>query len=119
MSVAALGTTVVVLPFLPGRVLPVAAAWPWLAYLGVATTTVALLAFAWGAARLTPTALTVATLLEPLTTVVLAAVLLAQPLAPVAWVGAALLLGALVGLGSTGGADRVHDGGDTETTLGT
>jgi DME family drug/metabolite transporter len=74
-------------------------AWAWLAYLGIATTAVALLAFSWGAARLTPTALTVATLVEPLTAVVLAAVLLAQPLAPVQWVGAAWLLGAILVLG--------------------
>lgn len=99
MSVAATAVTALAAPF-------VALGWPadpgaapLLAYLGIATTTVALLAFAWGAARLTPTALTVATLVEPLTAVVLAALLLGEPLAPVEWVGAVLLLGALVGLG--------------------
>lgn len=99
MSVAATAVTALAAPF-------VALGWPadpgaapLLAYLGIATTTVALLAFAWGAARLTPTALTVATLVEPLTTVVLAALLLGEPLAPVEWAGAVLLLGALVGLG--------------------
>lgn len=81
-------------------------AWPaevapeaWLLYLGVVTAALALLAFSWGAARLSPTALTVATLVEPLTAVALAAVLLNQPLAGVQWLGAALLLAAIWGLG--------------------
>lgn len=104
MSVGATVTTAAAAPF-------VALGWPddpgaapLLAYLGVATAAAALVAFAWGAARLTPTLLTVATLVEPLTTVVLAAILLAQPLAPSEWAGAVLLLGALVGLGRRRGS---------------
>ncbi len=53
--------------------------WPpeaWFRYLGVVTAALALLAFSWGVARLTPTALTVATLVEPPTAVLLAALLL-------------------------------------------
>lgn len=46
-------------------------AWP--LYLGLVTAALALLAFSWGAARLSPTELTVATLVEPLTAVLLAA----------------------------------------------
>jgi DME family drug/metabolite transporter len=64
----------------------------WFLYLGVVTAALALLAFSWGAARLKPTTLTVATLLEPLTAVVLSAVLLGQHLSALQWVGGALLL---------------------------
>lgn len=64
----------------------------WFLYLGVVTAALALLAFSWGAARLKPTALTVATLLEPLTAVVLSAILLDQHLGGLQWVGGVLLL---------------------------
>lgn len=81
-------------------------AWPadvppqaWFLYLGVVTAALALLAFSWGAARLSPTALTVATLVEPLTAVVLAALLLGEQLGLAQWIGAALLLGSIWGLG--------------------
>lgn len=86
-------------------------AWPeqvppqaWFLYLGVVTAALALLAFSWGAARLSPTALTVATLVEPLTAVLLAALLLGERLAPAQWLGAALLLASIWGLGRRGGA---------------
>jgi len=58
-----------------------------------------LLAFSWGAARLSPAALTVATLVEPLTAVALAALLLGQRLSPGQWVGSILLLASIWGLG--------------------
>lgn len=81
-------------------------AWPhevppeaWLLYLGIATAALALLAFTWGAARLTPTALTVATLVEPLTAVLLAALLLGQALSAAQWLGAALMIAAIAALG--------------------
>lgn len=81
-------------------------AWPadvppqaWFLYLGVVTAALALLAFSWGAARLSPTALTVATLVEPLTAVLLAALLLGQGLGAAQWLGAVLLLGSIWGLG--------------------
>lgn len=64
----------------------------WFLYLGVVTAALALLAFSWGAARLRPTALTVATLLEPLTAVVLSAVLLGQRPDALQGLGGALLL---------------------------
>ena len=82
----------------PAEVTPEA----WLLYLGVVTAALALLAFSWGAARLSPTALTVATLVEPLTAVLLASWLLGQQLSPGQWLGAALLLGAIWGLSRRG-----------------
>jgi len=74
----------------------------WFLYLGVVTAALALLAFSWGAARLSPTALTVATLVEPLTAVVLAALLLGETLAPLQWLGGALLIGSIWALGQRG-----------------
>ena len=71
----------------------------WFLYLGVVTAALALLAFSWGAARLTPTALTVATLVEPLTAVVLAALLLGEQLSVGQWFGGTLLLLSIWGLG--------------------
>ena len=71
----------------------------WLLYLGMVTAALALLAFTWGAARLSPTALTVATLVEPLTAVALAAVFLGERLGAGQWLGALLLLGGIWGLG--------------------
>jgi drug/metabolite transporter, DME family len=71
----------------------------WLLYLGVVTAALALLAFSWGAARLKPTALTVATLLEPLTAVALSAILLGQNLELLQWVGGVLLLASILVLG--------------------
>lgn len=82
----------------PAEVAPEA----WLLYLGVVTAALALLAFSWGAARLSPTALTVATLVEPLTAVLLAAWLLDQQLSASQWLGAALLLAAIWGLSRRG-----------------
>ena len=64
----------------------------WFLYLGIVTAALALLAFSWGAARLKPTALTIATLLEPLTAVVLSALLLDQQLSVMQWFGGTLLL---------------------------
>lgn len=71
----------------------------WFLYLGIVTAALALLAFSWGAARLKPTALTVATLLEPLTAVVLSAVLLGQHLGALQWLGGVLLLASIWALG--------------------
>jgi drug/metabolite transporter, DME family len=92
-------------------------AWPgtwapeaWLLYLGLVTAALALLAFNWGAARITPTTLTVATLVEPLTAVLLAAWLLGEHLGALQWLGAALMLAAIGGLGRRE-AQRVERGG--------
>jgi len=71
----------------------------WFLYLGVVTAALALLAFSWGAARLSPTALTVATLVEPLTAVVLAAAFLGEQLSGLQWLGGSLLLLSILGLG--------------------
>ncbi len=70
----------------------------WFLYLGVVTAALALLAFSWGAARLSAMALTVATLIEPLTAVLLAAVFLGEQLGIWQWVGGALLLLSIWGL---------------------
>lgn len=68
-------------------------AWLQVAYTGVATTSIAYLAFAWGARRLSPTAAVVGTLIEPLVAALAAAWLFAEPLTGRQGVGA-LLLGA-------------------------
>lgn len=60
--------------------------------LGLVTAALALLAFSWGSARLSPSTLTVATLMEPLTAVLLSALLLNQSLRASQWMGGALLL---------------------------
>jgi DME family drug/metabolite transporter len=79
----------------PGDVPPEA----WLLYVGLVTAALALLAFSWGAARLSPTALTVATLVEPLTAVLLAAWLLGQAMVPSQWLGAVLMIASIAALG--------------------
>ncbi|MCV2358569.1 DMT family transporter [Paucibacter sp. TC2R-5] len=71
----------------------------WFLYLGLVTAALALLAFSWGAARLSPMALTVATLIEPLSAVLLAALLLGEQLGAWQWFGGALLLLSIWGLG--------------------
>ncbi|QKF83161.1 DMT family transporter [Halarcobacter ebronensis] len=72
----------------------------WFLYLGVVTAALALLAFSWGAVRLKPTTLTVGTLLEPLTAVVLSAFLLDQAFGISQWIGSALLLSSIWLLGN-------------------
>lgn len=74
----------------------------WLLYLGLVTAALALLIFSWSARRLSPTALTVATLVEPLTAVLLAAWLLGESLGAAQWLGAAMML---VGIGALGRRD--------------
>lgn len=96
VAAAAMGVSALYRPLhWPAEVPPQA----WFLYLGVVTAALALLAFSWGAARLSPTALTVATLVEPLTAVVLAAVFLGERLGPWQWIGGALLIGSIWGLG--------------------
>ena len=68
-------------------------AWLQVGYIGVFTTSIAYLAFAWGARRLSPTATVVGTLVEPLVTAVVSAWLFVQPLTGRQCAGA-LLLGA-------------------------
>ena len=64
----------------------------WFLYLGLVTAALALLAFSWGSARLSPSTLTVATLMEPLTAVLLSAMFLNQSLRSSQLLGGALLL---------------------------
>ncbi|WP_432455160.1 DMT family transporter [Agarivorans sp. QJM3NY_29] len=64
----------------------------WFLYLGVVTAALALLAFSWGAAKLSPTTLTVATLLEPLTAVVLSAFILGAQMSHLQLLGGGLLM---------------------------
>jgi DME family drug/metabolite transporter len=95
MSVAALCMLVVAWP--TGITWPSGTAqWLGAGYTGVVTTSVAYLAFAWGARRLSPTAAVVGTLIEPLVAALLAALLLAQPMAPRQWAGAVLLAVAML-----------------------
>lgn len=103
---SAMGLTVVAAVVMGGAALYTPLSWPgqlppevWLLYLGLVTAAVALLAFNWGAAHVTPTTLTVASLVEPLTAVALAALLLDERLQPAQWLGAVLMLVAIAGLG--------------------
>ena len=66
-------------------------AWLRAGYTGVATTSVAYLAFAWGARRLSPTAAVVSALIEPLAAALAAAWLFAESLTGRQGVGALLL----------------------------
>jgi drug/metabolite transporter, DME family len=72
------------------------AQWLGVGYTGVVTTSVAYLAFAWGARRLSPTAAVVGTLIEPLVAALLAAALFSQAMTPRQWAGALLLAGAML-----------------------
>jgi DME family drug/metabolite transporter len=71
-------------------------AWLQVAYTGIFTTSIAYLAFAWGARRLSPTATVIGTLVEPLVAAVAAAWLFAEPLSAQQGVGALLLGAAMV-----------------------
>jgi DME family drug/metabolite transporter len=71
-------------------------AWLQVGYTGIFTTSIAYLAFAWGARRLTPTATVVGTLVEALVAAVAAAWLFAEPLTAQQGVGALLLGAAMV-----------------------
>ncbi|MGM9490236.1 DMT family transporter [Ideonella sp. YS5] len=103
---ATMGLTVVAAAVMGLSAVYAPLAWPgdappeaWLLYLGLVTAALALLAFSWGAARLSPTALTVATLVEPLTAVLLAALLLGQALSASQWLGAGLMIAGIAALG--------------------
>lgn len=103
---ATTGLTVVAAAVMGLSALYTPLAWPdelppeaWLLYLGLVTAAIALLCFNWGAQRLSPTALTVATLVEPLTAVLLAALLLGQDLSATQWLGAVLMIASIGALG--------------------
>lgn len=105
VAAAVMGSSALYRPlYWPAEVPPQA----WFLYLGVVTAALALLAFSWGAARLSPTALTVATLVEPLTAVVLAALFLGEQLGALQWLGGALLIGSIWGLGRRAGTGTAH-----------
>lgn len=118
---ATTGLTVVAAATMALAALYTPLAWPrqlpleaWLLYLGLVTAALALLAFSWGAARLSPTALTVATLVEPLTAVALAAWLLGETLSPAQWLGAALMIVAIAGLGRRDARRAAAQGGHAQ-----
>ena len=69
--------------------------WLQVGYTGVVTTSVAYLAFSWGARHLPPTSAVVGTLVEPLAAAVLAAWIWNQPLTAQQYAGAALLAAAM------------------------
>jgi DME family drug/metabolite transporter len=95
MTAAALCMLAVALP--SGITWPAGGAqWLGVGYTGVVTTSVAYLAFAWGARRLSPTAAVVGTLIEPLVAGLLAAALFSQPMTSRQWAGALLLAGAML-----------------------
>ncbi|WP_332776052.1 DMT family transporter [Polaromonas sp.] len=71
-------------------------AWLQVGYTGVFTTSIAYLAFAWGARRLSPTATVVGTLVEPLVAALAASWLFAQPLTGRQGAGAVLLGAAML-----------------------
>lgn len=71
-------------------------AWLQVGYTGVFTTSIAYLAFAWGARRLSPTATVIGTLVEPLVAAVAAAWLFAEPLTAQQGAGVLLLGAAMV-----------------------
>ncbi len=73
-----------------------ATAWLQVGYTGIFTTSIAYLAFAWGARRLSPTAAVVGTLIEALVAAVAAAWLFAEPLTARQGLGALLLGAAMV-----------------------
>ena len=70
--------------------------WLQVGYTGVITTSIAYLAFAWGARRLSPTATVIGTLIEPLVTAVAVAWWFGQALTGRQWAGAALLGAAML-----------------------
>jgi len=78
-----------------GAAAQLAAGWPLLLYLGVVPTAAAYVVFGAGLRRVTATSAGIATLLEPLTAATLGVLYFGERLGTVAWVGAALLLGAL------------------------
>jgi DME family drug/metabolite transporter len=95
MTVAALG--MLCLASIQGISWPASGlAWLQVGYTGVFTTSVAYLAFAWGARRLPPTATVVGTLIEPLVAALAAAWLFAEPLGLRQGLGALLLGAAMV-----------------------
>jgi len=69
--------------------------WLQVGYTGVVTTSVAYLAFSWGARNLPPTSAVVGTLVEPVAAAVLAAWIWNQPLTGQQYLGAALLASAM------------------------
>lgn len=69
--------------------------WLQVGYTGVVTTSVAYLAFSWGARHLPPTSAVIGTLVEPLAAAVLAAWIWNQPLTGQQYLGATLLAAAM------------------------
>lgn len=73
-----------------------AAAWLQLLYLGVAPTALAYFVFFTGMKHTSATVASIVTLIEPLTATILAALLFGERLGPTGWMGALLLIGAML-----------------------
>lgn len=84
--------------------------WLQVGYTGVFTTSIAYLAFAWGARRLSPTSAVIGTLVEPLATALLAACLWNQPLTTRQYAGALMLAVAMFILSRRSKRDRTQLG---------
>jgi DME family drug/metabolite transporter len=78
----------------------IALGWPWFVYLGTVTTAAAYALYTVGLRHVPAAAAGVAALLEPLTATLLGVVVFGERLGLAGWVGATLLLGALVVLGA-------------------
>lgn len=89
-----------------GAVRQIELGWPWLLYLGTVTTAGAYAVYTVGLRHVPAAAAGVAALLEPLTATVLGVVAFGERLGFAGWVGATLLLGALVVLGGDARAAR-------------
>jgi drug/metabolite transporter (DMT)-like permease len=81
--------------FRPGAL--TAARWGWLACLGAVSTVAAISLFFAGLRRVGPTAASILSTVEPLVTVVLAAIVFGEVLSPVQMLGGALVVAAVPG----------------------
>jgi DME family drug/metabolite transporter len=93
------------LAYLRGELLTTTSALSWLliAYLGVVTMTVAYALLYTGLRTTSSGTAVVATLVEPVTAVLIAVLLLNEHLSPVGLIGAVLIVAAIAGMGRTGG----------------
>jgi DME family drug/metabolite transporter len=92
-------------------------AWAWILYLGVMTMALAYMSFYAGLRTVPAGSAVIATLLEPVTAAVLAAILLGERLGVGGTVGCVLVLAAVAGLSRTGSSDG-PDSGPAESPAG-
>ena len=79
--------------------------WFTITYLGLATISVAYLLYAHSLSRLTGSMVVTLTLVEPVTATTLGALVLNENIRPISWIGAAIVLAALVSVGTTSEED--------------